>query len=153
MAVTAQEQLLQLANESKAILEAAALLDEPFSVPLLIDLGFSPDSLDPLFDKGIFRESLPDQAEFTNSELRNGLLDQISWSKKRHFCEQVGELLRKRRDSLDRARHGCVEVHRGEQSEICSARAAEHRQAAGVDAECAGMRLDVGDGLFDLFYV
>jgi hypothetical protein len=101
--VTAQEQLLQLSNESKVILEAAALLDEPFSVPLLIDLGFSPDGLDPLFDNSIFRESLPDQAEFTNSELRNGLLDQISWSKKRHFYEHVGELLRKRRNTLDQA--------------------------------------------------
>lgn len=125
MAVTAQEQLLQLANESKAILEAAALLDEPFSVPLLIDLGFSPDSLDPLFDNGIFRESLPDQAEFTNSELRNGLLDQISWSKKRHFCEQVGELLRKRRDSLDQAADFFCRAHRYDDARACRMQAAE----------------------------
>jgi hypothetical protein len=41
------------------MLEAAALLDEPFCVPLLIDLGFSADALDPLFDNGIFRETVP----------------------------------------------------------------------------------------------
>ncbi len=85
------------------MLEAAALLDEPFSVPLLIELGFSADALDPLFDNGIFREPFPKRAEFTNSELRNELLGQMSWSKKRHFCEQVGELLSKRRDTLDEA--------------------------------------------------
>jgi hypothetical protein len=72
------------------MLEAAALLDEPFSIPLLIDLGFSADALDPLFDNGIFREPFPNRAEFTNSELRNWLLGEMSWSKKRHFCEQVG---------------------------------------------------------------
>jgi hypothetical protein len=55
--VTAREQLIQLPDGSRAILEAAALLDEPFSVPLLIDLGFSADALDPLFDNGIFRDS------------------------------------------------------------------------------------------------
>jgi hypothetical protein len=32
------------------MLEAAALLDEPFSVAFLIDLGFSADALEPLFD-------------------------------------------------------------------------------------------------------
>jgi hypothetical protein len=101
--VTAQEQLIQLPDGSRALLEAAALLDEPFSVPLLIDLGFSVDALDPLFDNDIFRESFPNQAEFTNSELRNWLLSQMSWSKKRHFCEQVGESLSNRRDTLDQA--------------------------------------------------
>ena len=40
------------------MLEAAALLDEPFSVPWLIDLGFSTDALDPLFDKDILCEQL-----------------------------------------------------------------------------------------------
>jgi hypothetical protein len=79
--VTAQHQLIQLPDDSRAILEAAALLDQPFSVPLLIDLGFSADALDPLFDNGIFRELFPNQAEFTNSKLRDGLLDQMSWSK------------------------------------------------------------------------
>lgn len=101
--MTAQEQLIQLPDGSRALLEAAALLDEPFSVPLLIDLGFSVDALDPLFDNDIFRESFPNQAEFTNSELRNWLLSQMSWSKKRHFCEQVGESLSNRRDTLDQA--------------------------------------------------
>ena len=67
------------------MLEAAALLDEPFSVPLLIDLGFSADALDPLFDNGIFREPSPNRAEFADPELRNGLLDQMSWSRKRHL--------------------------------------------------------------------
>src|ERR1700745_2828520 len=83
--VTARQQPIQLPDGSSAMLEAAALLDEPFSVPLLIDLGFSADTLDPLFDNGIFRESLPKLAEFTNSELRNGLLGQRSWSRKRHL--------------------------------------------------------------------
>jgi len=123
--VTAQEQLLQLSNESKAILEAAALLDEPFSVPLLVDLGFSPDGLDPIFDNGIFHESLPDQAEFTNSELRNGLLDQISWSKKRQFCEHAGELLRKRRDTLEQAADFFCRAHRYADARVCRMQAAE----------------------------
>ena len=91
--MTAQQPLIQLPDGSRAILEAAALLNEPFSVPLLIDLGVSADALDPLFDNAIFRESFPNRAEFTNSELRNGLLGQMAWSRKRHLCEQVGELL------------------------------------------------------------
>jgi hypothetical protein len=69
--VTAQKQLIQLPNGSRAILEAAALLDQPFSVPLLIDLGFSADALDPLFDSGILREPFPNRAEFTSSEFQN----------------------------------------------------------------------------------
>ena len=101
--MTARQQPIQLPDGSRAILEAAALLDEPFSVPLLIDLGFSADALDPLFDNGIFREPSPNRAEFTNSELRNGVLGQMSWSRKRHLCEQAGELLSKRRDTLDEA--------------------------------------------------
>jgi hypothetical protein len=99
--VTAQQQLIQLADGSRAILEAAALLDQPFSVSLLIDLGFSADSLDPLFDSDILRETLPTRAEFMNSELRNELLGRMPWSKRRRFCEQVGVLLSQRCDSLD----------------------------------------------------
>ena len=133
--MTSQEQLLQLTNESKAILEAAALLDEPFSVPLLIDLGFSADCLDPLFDNGIFRESLPDQVEFTNSELRNGLLDQISWSKRRHFCERVGELLRKRRDTLDQAADFFCRAHRYGDARACRMQAAEEACHSGQYAK------------------
>jgi hypothetical protein len=83
--VTGQQHLIQLPDGSRAVLEAAALLDEPFSVPLLIDLGFSAEALDPLFDNGIFREPFPNRAEFTNSELRNGILGEMPWSKKRRF--------------------------------------------------------------------
>lgn len=53
--MTTQEELIRLPDDSKAILEAAALLDEPFFVPLLIDRGFSVNGLDPLFDAGILR--------------------------------------------------------------------------------------------------
>jgi hypothetical protein len=88
---------------SRAILEAAALLNQPFSVPLLIDLGFSADTLDPLSDSGIFREPFPNRAEFTNSGLRNELLAGMPWSRKRRLCEQVGELLSHRRDALGEA--------------------------------------------------
>jgi DNA-binding NarL/FixJ family response regulator/tetratricopeptide (TPR) repeat protein len=123
--VTAQHQLIQLPDDSRAILEAAALLDQPFSVPLLIDLGFSADALDPLFDNGIFRELFPNQAEFTNSKLRDGLLDQMSWSKKRHFCEHVGELLSKRRDTLDQAADFFYRAHRYGDARACRTRAAE----------------------------
>jgi rhodanese-related sulfurtransferase len=91
--VTAQRQLNQLPDSSRAILEAATLLDQPFSFSLLIDLGFSVEALDPLFDNGIFGEPFPSRAEFTDSELRNELLGRMPWSKKRRFCEQVGELL------------------------------------------------------------
>jgi hypothetical protein len=48
--VTARQQPIQLPDGSKAILEAAALLGELFSVCLLIDLRFSADALDPLSD-------------------------------------------------------------------------------------------------------
>ena len=86
--MTARKQPIQLPEGSRAILEAAALLDEPFSVPLLMDLGFSADALDPLFDNGIFREPSSNRAEFADPELRSGLLGQMSWSRKRHLCEQ-----------------------------------------------------------------
>ena len=46
------------------------ILDEPFSVALLIDLGFSADALDPLFDSGIFREPLPNRAEGSSLRAR-----------------------------------------------------------------------------------
>ena len=59
--VTAQQQLIQLPDGSRAILEAAAILDQPFSVPLLIGLAFSADALDPFFDGGIFREPFPNR--------------------------------------------------------------------------------------------
>jgi len=123
--VTAQQQLIQLPGGSRAILEAAALLDQPFSVPLLIDLGFSADALDPLFDNGIFREPFPNRAEFSNSELRNGLLGQMSWSKKRHFCEQVGELLSERGGTLDEAADFFCRAHRYGNARVCRVQAAK----------------------------
>ena len=73
------------AVEYEMKLRQLPLFAEPFSVPLLIDLGFSADALDPLFDNGIFREPSPNRAEFADPELRNGLLDQMSWSRKRHL--------------------------------------------------------------------
>ena len=133
--MTAREQLIQLPDGSKAILEAAALLDEPFSVPLLIDLGFSADALDPLFDNGIFRDPFPNQAEFTNSELRNGLLDQMPWSKKRRLCEQVGELLSKRRGTLDQAADFFCRAHRYSDARICRTQAAEEACHSGQYAK------------------
>ena len=83
--MTAHQQLFQLPDGSRAILEAAALLEQPFSVSLLIDLGFSADALDPLFDNGIFREPFPNRAEFTNPELRNELVGKLSMVKKAAF--------------------------------------------------------------------
>jgi tetratricopeptide (TPR) repeat protein len=123
--VTAQEQLIQLPDGSRAMLEAGALLNQPFSVALLIDLGFSADAPDPLFDNGIFREPFPNRAEFTNSELRNELLGQMSWSKKRQFCEQVGELLNERRDTLDEAADFFCRAHRYGDARVCRVQAAE----------------------------
>jgi DNA-binding CsgD family transcriptional regulator/tetratricopeptide (TPR) repeat protein len=133
--VTAQQQLIQLPDGSRAILETAALLDQPFSVPLLIDLGFSADALDPLFDNGIFREPVPNRAEFTNSELRNGLLAQMSWSKKRRFCEHVGELLSKRPDTLDQAADLFCRAHRYADARDCRTRAAEEACHSGQYAK------------------
>jgi DNA-binding CsgD family transcriptional regulator/tetratricopeptide (TPR) repeat protein len=117
------------------MLEAAALLEERFSVPLLIDLGFSADALDPLFDNGFFREPFPNHAEFTNSELRNGLLDQMSWSKKRRFCEHVGELLSKRRDTLDQAADFFCRAHRYGDARACRTQAAEEACHSGQYAK------------------
>jgi hypothetical protein len=82
LVVTTQEKLIRLPDDSKASLEAAALLDEPFFIPWLIDLGFSVNGLNPLFDAGILREVFSDQAVFANSELRSRLLEQMPWSKK-----------------------------------------------------------------------
>jgi DNA-binding CsgD family transcriptional regulator len=135
LVATAQEQLIQLPDGSRAILEAAALLDEPFSVPLLIDLGFSADGLDPLFDHGIFRESFPNQAEFANSGLRKGLVDQMTWSKKRHFYAQIGELLSKRRDTLDQAADFFCRAHRYGDARACRMQAAEEACHSGRYAE------------------
>src|SRR4029077_6848426 len=103
MIVTAQQQLIQLPDGSRAILEAAALLNQPFFVPLLIDLGFSADRLDPLFDSGICREPFPTREEFTKSRLRNALLGEMPCSRKRRLCEQVGDLLSHRCDALGEA--------------------------------------------------
>ena len=129
--MTAQEQLNQLPDSSRAILEAAALLDQPFSLPLLIDLGFSSEPLDPLFDNGIFGEPFPTRAEFTDSELRNELLGQMPWSKKRRFCEQVGELLRHRRDALDEAADFFCRAHRYGDARVCRVQAAEEASHSG----------------------
>ena len=106
-------------------MEAAALLKQPFSVPLLIDLGFSADSLDPLFDSGIFRESSANRAEFVNSELRNELLGGVPWSRKRRFCEQVGELLGRRRDTLEEAADFFCRAHRYVDARVCRVQAAK----------------------------
>jgi tetratricopeptide (TPR) repeat protein len=129
--VTAQQQLFELPDGSGAILEAAALLDQPFSVSLLIDLGFSAESLDPLFDKGILREPFPARAEFTNSELRNELLGGMPWSKKRRFCEQVGLLLNQRPDRLDEAADFFCRAHRYGDARVCRVQAAEEACRSG----------------------
>jgi tetratricopeptide (TPR) repeat protein len=123
--ITLQKQFVKLPNGSQTILEAAALLDQPFPVQLLIDLGFSADALDPLFDNGVFREPCANRAEFINSELRNELLAQMPWSRKRRFCEQVGELLSHRRDTLDEAADFFCRAHRYGNARICCVRAAK----------------------------
>ena len=117
------------------MLEAAALLDEPFSVPLLIDLGLSADSLDPLFDNGIFREPFPNRAEFANPELRSQLLGEMSWSRKRHLCEQAGELLSKGRDTLDEAAEFFYRAHRYGDASVCCVQAAEEACHSGQYAK------------------
>jgi len=117
------------------MLEAAALLDEPFSVPLLIDLGFSADALDPLFDNGIFREPSSNRAEFADPELRSGLLGQMSWSRKRHLCEQAGELLSRRRDTLDEAAEFYYRAHRYGDASVCRVQAAEEACHSGQYAK------------------
>jgi DNA-binding CsgD family transcriptional regulator/tetratricopeptide (TPR) repeat protein len=127
--------LQKLPKGSRTILEAAALLDQPFSVQLLIDLGFSADALDPLFDNGVFREPCANRAEFTNSELRNELLAQMPWSRKRRFCEQVGELLSHRRDTLDEAADFFCRAHRYGNARICRVQAAEEACHSGQYAK------------------
>jgi DNA-binding CsgD family transcriptional regulator/tetratricopeptide (TPR) repeat protein len=123
--VTAQEQLIQLPDGSRAMLEAAALLDQPFSVTLLIDLGFSADALDPLFDNSILCEPLPNRAEFRNPGLRNRLLAGMPWSRKRRLCEQVGELLSHRSDALGEAADFFCRAHRYGNARICCVGAAK----------------------------
>ena len=135
MIVTAQQQLIQLPDGSRAILEAAALLNQPFSVPLLIDLGFSADTLDPLFDSGIFREPFPNRAEFTNSGLRNELLGGMPWSRKRRLCEQVGELLSHRCDALGEAADFFCRAHLYGNARICCVQAAKEACHSGQYAK------------------
>jgi hypothetical protein len=78
-----------------------------------------------LFDNGIFGEPSPSRADFTDSELRNELLGRMPWSKKRRLCEQVGELLRHRRDSLDEAADSFYRAHRYGDARVCRMQAAE----------------------------
>jgi tetratricopeptide (TPR) repeat protein len=49
----------------------------------------------------------------------------MSWSKTRRFCEQVGELLRHRRDTLDEAADFFCRAHRYGDARVCRVRAAE----------------------------
>jgi hypothetical protein len=102
---------------------------------LLIDLGFSANGLDPLFDAGILREVFSDQAVLPNSELRTGLLEQMPWSKKRQFCGRVGELLNKRRDILDQSADFFCRAHRYADARECRARAAEEACHSGQYAK------------------
>jgi DNA-binding NarL/FixJ family response regulator len=118
-------EVLQLPDGSQAILEAASLLDQPFSVPLLIDLGFSADWLDPLFDQGILREQVSARAEFTSSELRSELLERMPWSKRRRLCEQIARLLSQRRETLGDAVEFFCRAHRYGDARVSSMQAAE----------------------------
>jgi hypothetical protein len=113
-------------------------LDQPFSVSVLIDLGFSAETLDPLFDNGIFGEPFPSRAEFTDSELRSELLGQMPWSKKRRLCAQVGELLRHRRDTLDEAADFFCRAHRYRDARVCRVQAAEEASHSGSISRLLG---------------
>ena len=123
--MTDKQQLIQLPDGSRAALEVAALLDQPFAVTLLIYFGFSADALDSLFDRSIFRETLTNPAEFINCELRDEFLCRMPWSRKRRLCEQVGEILSHRRGALDEAAGFFCRAHRYGDARICYVQAAK----------------------------
>jgi DNA-binding CsgD family transcriptional regulator/tetratricopeptide (TPR) repeat protein len=131
-------QVLQVPDGAQAILEAAALLDQPFSVPLLIELGFLADLLDPLFDYGILQEQVSARAEFTSSELRSELLDRMPWSKRRRLCEQIARLLSQRRETLGHAAEFFCRAHRYGAARVSFMRAAEEARDRGYYAEAFG---------------
>ncbi len=61
----------------------AALLEEDFSIPLLLSLGFCGADLDAAFDQGILQETAPGVAQFADQELRRRKIEELSWSAQR----------------------------------------------------------------------
>jgi hypothetical protein len=59
----------------------------------------------------------------------------MSWSRKRHLCEQAGELLSKRRDTLDEAAEFFYRAHRYGDASVCRVQAAEEACHSGQYAK------------------
>jgi tetratricopeptide (TPR) repeat protein len=106
-------------------LDAAALLEPPFSVATLLGLGVDAEALDPLFDSGLLRERLPGQAEFARAESRDEILGSLAWSRKRRLCEQLAKLLSGRDETLGQAAQLYGWAHRYREARGCWVRSAQ----------------------------
>ena len=114
-----------LPETSRAVLEAAALLEPPFLIASLLGLGFDAAALDPLFDSGRLRETSPGQADFARAEWRDEILGSLAWSRKRRLCEQLAKLLSGRDETLGQAAQLHGGAHRYREARGCWVRAAE----------------------------
>ena len=85
--------LEKLSLESRNALRAAALMGERFSIPVLLQSGFEPATLDPLFDSGVLVEDKGSQARFSDPKLVQEEQDRTPWSIKRQLSHRIAEAL------------------------------------------------------------
>lgn len=81
----------QLLPGARGALIMAALLDDPFPLQALVASGVSPESLDPLFDKGMLEEASPEEATLDSNLNRDQILKTATWSEKRKYCSALAD--------------------------------------------------------------
>lgn len=81
--------------ESLDTARVAALLGERFSLQVLVEVGVDLSGLDPLFDYEVLVEGSAGQAQFTDFQVREGLLQRLSWSFRRRWSLKLAESLEK----------------------------------------------------------
>ena len=81
--------------ESLDAARVAALLGERFSLQVLVEVGVDLSDLDTLFDDEVLVEENAGQAQFTDFQIRQGLLQQLPWSFRRSWSLKLAESLGK----------------------------------------------------------
>ena len=81
--------------ESLDAARVAALLGESFSLQVLVEVGVDLSGLDPLFDDEVLVEESAGQAQFTDFQVRDGLLQRLPWSFRRRWSLKLAESLEK----------------------------------------------------------
>jgi DNA-binding CsgD family transcriptional regulator/tetratricopeptide (TPR) repeat protein len=81
----------------------AALLEEPFSLQVLLETGVDPFQLDQLFDQEILIQETETQAAFSDFACRAKVLAEIPWSIRRSRSLKLAE---------------CLELHKGDPEEL-----------------------------------